>query len=224
MLGAHLTLPQYLDACRRILLKVDHQQVHRLADDIFDTYRESRLVLLCGHGVSAESAWNICRALNEAAVDAVWCIIERAKPLRGRSLTDGVSARPSQANDPSAEGIFVERLQNVACPGDLLIALDISGDSQDVLEAAAWADRNGLKRWGVTGFYGGELRKWTQHTLRVPICDAGLVESIHLLLFHWIADELHARIGRTGRYAPDECSTREGTRLRIWPRNGATQG
>lgn len=29
----------------------------------------------------------------------------------------------------------------------------------------------------------------------------GLVESVHLVLFHWILDDVHDRINHIGRYA-----------------------
>ena len=29
----------------------------------------------------------------------------------------------------------------------------------------------------------------------------GLVESVHLVLFHWILDDVHGRINHVGRYA-----------------------
>ncbi len=30
----------------------------------------------------------------------------------------------------------------------------------------------------------------------------GLVESVHLVLFHWILDDIHGRINHVGRHAP----------------------
>jgi D-sedoheptulose 7-phosphate isomerase len=37
--------------------------------------------------------------------------------------------------------------------------------------------------------------------VHIAVSDMGLVESIHLLLFHWILDDVHARIYSKGRYA-----------------------
>ena len=88
----------------------------------------------------------------------------------------------------------MEQLKNLARPGDLLIAISGSGNSPNVLRAVEWAEQNGLTTFGCTGFDGGKLRKFAQQGLHVPLDDMGIVESIHLTAFHWVVDNLHARI------------------------------
>ena len=39
------------------------------------------------------------------------------------------------------------------------------------------------------------------HGLHVPLDDMGMVESIHLCLFHWVLNDVFARINHEGRYA-----------------------
>ena len=36
--------------------------------------------------------------------------------------------------------------------------------------------------------------------LHVPLDDMGMVESIHLCVFHWVLNDVFARINREGRY------------------------
>jgi D-sedoheptulose 7-phosphate isomerase len=40
-----------------------------------------------------------------------------------------------------------------------------------------------------------------KHGLHVALDDMGMVESIHLCLFHWVLNDVYARINREGRYA-----------------------
>jgi D-sedoheptulose 7-phosphate isomerase len=70
-----------------------------------------------------------------------------------------------------------------------------------VLKAVEWANRHGLLTFGLTGYSGGKLRQIQQDGLHVDLPDMGMVESIHLCLFHWVLNDVHARINRTGRYA-----------------------
>ncbi|MEO1996719.1 MAG: phosphoheptose isomerase, partial [Planctomycetaceae bacterium] len=74
-----------------------------------------------------------------------------------------------------------------------------SGNSANVLNAVEWGNRNGLSTWGVTGYDGGRLREMAGDGLHVPLDDMGMVESIHLIVFHWILDDVHARINGVGR-------------------------
>jgi D-sedoheptulose 7-phosphate isomerase len=96
--------------------------------------------------------------------------------------------------DEGFDRVFVEQLKNLANPGDLLIAISGSGNSPNVLRTVEWANRHGLKTFGCTGFTGGKLRSLAQQNLHVPLDDMGIVESIHLTAFHWVVDNLHARI------------------------------
>ena len=59
----------------------------------------------------------------------------------------------------------------------------------------------GLVTFGLTGYSGGELKKLQQHGLHVALDDMGMVESIHLCLFHWMLNDVFARINGEGRYA-----------------------
>ena len=97
-----------------------------------------------------------------------------------------------------------EHLKNFASPGDIPISMSGSGNSKNVLQAVEWANGRGLITWGLTGYDGGELRSLAQRNLHIPVDDMGMAQSMHLLVFHWILDYLHARINGKGRYFKDQ--------------------
>src|SRR5262249_35792070 len=116
------------------------------------------------------------------------------KRIRILSLTDNTPYILAWGNDEGFERVFVEQLKNLATPGDLLIAISGSGNSPNVLRAVDWANSHGLRTFGCTGFGGGKLRPLAQQNLHVPIEDMGIVESIHLTVFHWVVDDLYRRL------------------------------
>ena len=83
----------------------------------------------------------------------------------------------------------------------MLIAISGSGNSPNVLAAVDWANRHGLKTFGLTGYSGGKLKAMQQDGLYVELDDMGMVESIHLAVFHWVLNDVFARINGEGRYA-----------------------
>ena len=115
------------------------------------------------------------------------------------SLTDNLGWILAVGNDCGYDQIFVQQLMNYGGPGDLAIAISGSGNSPNVLAAVDWANRHGLDTFGLTGYDGGKLRKSAQHGLHVPLDDMGMVESIHLALFHWVLNDVYARINHEGR-------------------------
>lgn len=90
---------------------------------------------------------------------------------------------------------------NYGQEGDLLIAISGSGNSPNVLNAVEWSHRHGVGTFGLTGYAGGKLREMQQDGLHVALDDMGMVESIHLSLFHWVLNDVYARINSEGRYA-----------------------
>ena len=200
MLGAHLTPPEYLKRCTEEFARLDLSQVGRLADDIFAAYERGRFVFICGNGGSGSNASHFCEDLGKSTLDRKDFTNDDVKRLKVLSLTDNTPYILAWGNDEGFDRVFVEQLKNLASPGDVLIAISGSGNSPNILNAVEWANRHDLKTWGITGYSGGKLQKTAGDNFHVPLDDMGMVESIHLLLFHWVLNDVYARINHVGRH------------------------
>jgi len=194
MLGIKLDPRGFLDRVAQELARINPAEVKALADAVYDCYQHGRFVFLCGNGGSGSNCSHFCEDLGKCTLLRADYDNDRKKRLRILSLTDNTPYILAWANDEGFERVFAEQLKNLASPGDLLIAISGSGNSPNVLRAVEWANRNGLKTFGCTGFDGGKLRKLAHQGLHVPLDDMGIVESIHLTAFHWVVDDLHRRI------------------------------
>lgn len=194
MLGTKLDVLPFMERVSRELLQLDPAEVRALADGIFRCYETGRMVFICGNGGSGSTSSHFCEDLGKCTLRREDFDNDRKKRLRVLSLTDNTSYILAWGNDEGFDRIFAEQLKNVASPGDLLVAISGSGNSPNVLRAVDWANRNGLETFGCTGFDGGKLRQIAKRGLHVSLDDMGIVESIHLTAFHWVVDNLHARI------------------------------
>ena len=194
MLGTKLTARAFLERVGQELLRIDVEQVNRMADLIHQVYQKDRFVFICGNGGSGSNASHFCEDLGKGTLRREDFENDNKKRLKVLSLTDNTPYILAWANDEGYDRVFVEQLKNLASPRDLLIAISGSGNSPNVLRAVEWANRKGLTTLGCTGFSGGKLQKLAQHNLHVPLDDMGIVESIHLTVFHWVLDNLYARI------------------------------
>lgn len=201
MLGASLTVSQYLQRASAEFAGIESPPVERLAAEIHSAYEEGRFVFLCGNGGSGANCSHISEDLAKSTLERADYADGKRKRLKVLSLTDNSPAILAWANDEGFESVFVEQLKNLASADDMLIALSGSGNSANILRAIEWANKARLRTWGITGFDGGKLRDQAQESVHIPLADMGLVESIHLLLFHWILDDVQARIYTKGRYA-----------------------
>jgi D-sedoheptulose 7-phosphate isomerase len=201
MLGTQLTPAQYLRRCSEVFESLDLSQVEGLADDIYSAYQQGRFVFICGNGGSGSNSSHFCEDLGKSTLDRKDFTNDSVQRLKVLSLTDNTPYILAWGNDEGFDRVFVEQLKNFASAKDVLIAISGSGNSPNVLNAVEWANRKGLVTWGITGYSGGKLQTMAQKNLHVPLDDMGLVECVHLTVFHWILNDIHGRINKVGRYA-----------------------
>ena len=201
MLGAHLNPQQYLARCAEEFGRLDLSQASGLADDIYSAYQDGRFVFICGNGGSGSNSSHFCEDLGKSTLRREDFTNDSVKRLKVLSLTDNTPYILAWGNDEGFDRVFVEQLKNFASPDDVLIAISGSGNSPNILNAVEWANRHNLRTWGITGYEGGKLKSLGKKNLHVPLDDMGLVESIHLTLFHWILNDVYGRINKVGRHA-----------------------
>lgn len=201
MLGTELNPREYLLRCAAEFERLDLSQIEGLADDIFEAYEHGKFVFICGNGGSGSNSSHFCEDLGKSTLRREDFTKEGIKRLKVMSLTDNTPYILAWGNDEGFDRVFVEQLKNFGSKGDLLIAISGSGNSPNILSAVEWANTHGLKTWGITGYEGGKLKSLGKKNLHVPLDDMGMVESIHLVAFHWILNDIHGRINKVGRHA-----------------------
>ena len=200
MLGADLDSAEYLKRASDELARVDQEAVVRWADLIFAAWKDNRTVFIVGNGGSATTATHMAEDLAKSTLRPEDLHDDSRKRLRVMSLTDNVGWMLAVANDLSYEEIFVQQLMNLAGEGDVLLAVSGSGNSSNIVRSVDWSNRNGLKTFGITGYDGGRVKAMCDDGIHVDLDDMGMVESIHLTLFHWVLNDVFARINGEGRY------------------------
>jgi D-sedoheptulose 7-phosphate isomerase len=201
MLGAKLNLTDYIGRLHRELDRVDTSEIGRMADLIYGAWENEKFVFIFGNGGSGTTATHMSEDLGKSSLRERDLNDETKKRLKVMSLTDNLGWILAVGNDCGYDQIFVQQLMNYGSPGDLAIAISGSGNSPNVLKAVDWANRHGLTTFGLTGYGGGKLKQMQQAGIHVPLEDMGMVESIHLCLFHWVLNDVFARINHEGRYA-----------------------
>ena len=201
MLGVTLAAQEYLTRLESEIERIDPAQMEYLADLLYQAWEDGKSVFIFGNGGSGTTASHMSEDLGKSTLRPGDLQDESTKRLKVISLTDNVGWIMAVGNDVSYEQIFVQQLMNYGQPGDLVIAISGSGNSPNILAAVQWANRHGLISFGLTGYNGGKLKQMQQDGLHVALDDMGMVESIHLCLFHWVLNDVFARINSEGRYA-----------------------
>ena len=147
----------------------------------FETAREmGQRIYAIGNGGSASTASHFVNDMGKGAS------VGRDKRFRIIPLTDNVEWMTALSNDLCYEDVYLEQLKNFAEPGDVLLAISGSGNSENVLRAVRYANEVGCVTVGFTGFEGGQLKDLVQECVVVPSDHMGRIEDMHLILQHMI--------------------------------------
>ena len=201
MLGATLDIDPYLARLKTEIDRISREELRRWADLVYGAWQKGKFLFIIGNGGSGTTASHMAEDLGKSTLRSSDLKDESKKRLKVLSLTDNAGWIMAVGNDVAYDQIFVQQLMNYGSEGDVLLAISGSGNSPNILSAVDWANRHGLVTFGLTGYNGGKLKEQAKHGLHVALDDMGMVESIHLCLFHWVLNDVFARINGEGRYA-----------------------
>lgn len=143
-----------------------------------EAYHNNRHIFVMGNGGSASTASHWPCDFNKG------CSLDREKKFKMICLNDSISTMLAYANDLSYEDVFVGQLKNFFIPGDLVIGISGSGNSENVLRAIDYANKNGGTTAGLCGFSGGKLYQKVKIPLLAKVDDMQKVEDIHMIIVH----------------------------------------
>ena len=134
-------------------------------------------LLSCGNGGSMCDAMHFAEELSGR-------FRQDRKALAALSLSD--SAHIScVANDYGYDFVFSRGVEALGRPEDVLLAISTSGNSKNILLAAAAAKASGMKVISLTGKDGGELAKHSDVEIRVSHFGfADRIQEIHIKVIH----------------------------------------
>ena len=160
---------------------VGRNQLELAARLLGDLYARGDSLFVCGNGGSAAISGTF-------VADHVKLVRSDTKLIpRVYSLVDNISSVTAISNDISYDDVFSYQLSVYARPGDVLLTVSSSGDSENVVRAAEWAKRNEIPCIAFTGFEGGRSAELATVNLHVSADNYGVIEDTHQSLMHILA-------------------------------------
>ncbi|WP_300175417.1 phosphoheptose isomerase [uncultured Aliivibrio sp.] len=141
-------------------------------------------ILCCGNGGSASNAQQFASCLLNR--------FETERPsLPAMALTADTSTLTAIANDYNYDEIFSKQVRALGQPGDILLAISTSGNSQDILKAMEAAVSRDMTIIALTGMDGGVMAGLLGESdveIRIPSHRVARIQEVHLLTLHSICD------------------------------------
>lgn len=158
----------------------DSQQINSIEQAgkmMVEAIQQGKKIISCGNGGSMCDAMHFAEELSGR-------FRENRKALPAIAISDP-SHLSCVANDYGYEFVFSRYLEALGQLGDVLLAISTSGNSKNILNAAAIAQKKGMKIIALTGKTGGKLSQYSDIDIKVPWSGyADRIQEIHIKVIH----------------------------------------
>ena len=152
------------------------------AEMMQDVFERRGRIFTCGNGGS------LCDAVHFAE-ECTGKFRDARTPLPAIALSDAGHITCT-ANDFGFAEVFARPLSALGHPGDLLVAISTSGNSENVVRAAEVAKSRGMLIFGLLGGDGGHLKKHCDICLIAPGDTADRIQEIHIKVLHILIEHI----------------------------------
>lgn len=172
---------------------------------IKESYNNGGKLLIAGNGGSASDAEHIAgelmktftkkRNLPDSFIEDIekvdseiaGYLIPRLQPgLPAIALSGHASLNTACINDIDGNITFAQQVYGYGKEEDVLLGITTSGNSKNILYAAAVAKAKKLKIIGLTGSTGGKIKELTDVCICVPETETYKVQELHLPVYHML--------------------------------------
>jgi D-sedoheptulose 7-phosphate isomerase len=161
------------------------QAVVDAAGAIADVYRGNGRLFTMGNGGSSCDAAHV-------AVEFLHPVTAGRIALTAIDLTADRTMMTAVANDVGFQHVFVRQIIAQARPGDGLVGISTSGNSDNLVRAFVKAKEMGVTTVGLAGMSGGEMVKiGLDHCLVVETDSIHRVQECHVIIYHIFWDLVH---------------------------------
>ena len=178
-------------------------------DIIADSYTNGGKLLIAGNGGSASDAEHIAGELmktfekkrtlpdsfimdiKKVNIEIAEYLIPRMQPgLPTIALSGHASLNTACINDIDGNITFGQQVYGYGKEADVLLAISTSGNSKNILYAAAVAKAKKLKIVALSGGSGGALRNIADVSIIVPETETFKIQELHLPVYHCLCQML----------------------------------
>jgi phosphoheptose isomerase len=167
-------------AAIRTIFDLEDTVVHAV-DLLRETLLSGHKVLVCGNGGSASDGAHL-------ATELACRFVSDRRPYPAISLTGDGALLTAIGNDYSFAELFARQVKAFGAPGDLLVALTTSGQSENIKRALEQGKGLGLRSIALLGRDGGSCRGLADVELLIPEQITARIQEAHKVIIHLLCE------------------------------------
>lgn len=161
--------------------------IEKAASLMVNALQNGNKIMSCGNGGS------LCDAIHFAEELTGRFQLSR-RPLPAIAISDPAYIT-CVANDFGFEYIFSRYVESVGNPGDVLLAISTSGNSENIKIAVLAARENGMQVVALTGKTGGEIASMCDVEIRAPYTEfSDRAQEIHTKIIHSLVHSIEQEL------------------------------
>lgn len=163
------------------------EKIKAAGDRMIASIKTGGKVISCGNGGSMSDAMHFAEEMTGR-------FRENRGPIPAVAISDPAHIT-CIANDYGYDYIFSRYVESIGRPGDVLLAISTSGNSQNVINAVLAAKANKMFVVGLTGKTGGKMADMVDLEIRTPMSPwADRVQEIHIKIIHSLIHYIESNI------------------------------
>lgn len=166
-------------ATKQALLLKQSEEIERIGIVLATKLKDGGKIMFCGNGGSAADSQHLAAEL----VIRLRSSVNRAA-IPAMALTVDPSIMTAGGNDLGYEQVFARCVEAYGRPGDVLIGISTSGNSENVKHALNMAHSKGVHRIGLLGGNGGFLLGECDDAVIVPSIVTARIQESHIMIGH----------------------------------------
>jgi D-sedoheptulose 7-phosphate isomerase len=170
----------YLSETVRAINDLDQNKLREIADQLGNIQDNEGILWVAGNGGSASTGAHLACDVGKGIASAT------GTPIRTLSLNEQMVTHSAWANDFGFEYALMNQLRYLARPQDGLLVISGSGNSENLVNVARWAQEHSMHVTSLLGANGGRISDYTTLELRISSTDQQVIENIHLVVVHWL--------------------------------------
>jgi D-sedoheptulose 7-phosphate isomerase len=179
---------EYREQLIETLEEIDARQYDRAYACIRLAYDHDHALFLFGNGGSGATASHMVADFQKNIGMAA------GRPFKALCLNDSMPLISAWSNDVEYAAGLAKGVETWVKPGDVVIALSGSGNSENIIRAVDQARQQGATVIGLTGQMGGVLAHQAHVSLYVPTMSMQRAEDAHLVLLHSMFAQLEKEL------------------------------
>jgi len=171
---------QQLDDSAQVQLNIKQhciRDIYHAGVKMIDALRAGGKLLICGNGGSAADSQHF-------AAEMVGRFKKERRAIPVLALSTDTSILTAIANDYDFDRVFARQVEALGAPGDVLVCISTSGQSENLLRAAGSAKQKEMISIGLLGGDGGRVSGIVDAAVTVPGRASERIQEGHITVIH----------------------------------------